>query len=93
MLVSLSPEIALQAWAGEYIAYDRASGDTRLLDQRAAAIIELLLIRPRTLEEVRSILLQQQTGLPAQEWQVELESCLANLLSLGVLHAHPNPSA
>ena len=93
MLVSLSPEVALQVWAGEYIAYDRASGDTRLLDQLAASIIELILIRPRSLDEVQSILLQQQTDIPTEEWRVEIETCLANLLSLGVIHAHSKSSA
>lgn len=88
MLVSLSPEIALHAWAGEYVAYGRLSGDTRLLDHIAASIIELLLMRARTPDEVQAILRQQETGMPEEEWQAEFEACLANLLTLGVLRAN-----
>ena len=88
MLVSLSPEIALHAWAGEYVAYDRVSGDTRLLDHIAASIIELLLMRPQTPDKVQAILRQQETDMPEEEWQAEFEACLANLLTLGVLRAN-----
>lgn len=88
MLVSLSPEIALHAWAGEYVAYDRVSGDTRLLDHIAASIIELLLMRPQTPEEIQAILLQRETHMPQDECLAEFEACIANLLTLSVLRAH-----
>ena len=88
MLVSLSPEIALHTWTGEYVAYDRVSGDTHLLDNVAAAIIEILLMRPRPPDELLSMLLQRDTNPPVGEPQLAFEACIANLLTLGVLRAH-----
>ena len=88
MLVSLSPEIALHTWTGENIAYDRVSGDTHLLDNVAAAIIEILLMRPRPPDELLSILLQRETDMPEGKWQLAFEACIANLLTLGVLRVH-----
>lgn len=88
MLVSLSPEIALHSWTGEYVAYDRVSGDTHLMDNIAASIIEILLMRPRPTDELINMLLQQETDSPEGNWQVAFEACIANLLALGVLRVH-----
>lgn len=88
MLVSLSPEIALHTWTGEYVAYDRVSGDTHLLDNVAAAIIEILRMRPRPPDELLFMLLQREINPPEGEPQLTFEACIANLLTLGVLRAH-----
>ncbi len=87
MLVSLSPDMALHAWDGEVVAYDRLSGDTRLLDHMATSVVELLLMRAQNPDDVLAILRQQEADVPVDEWRAEFEACLANLLTLGVLRA------
>ena len=86
----LSPEIALHSWSSEYVVYDRANGDTRLLDHMAGGIVELLSMQDQSQDMLSRTLRSRESHVPEEEWSAEFEACVANLLALDIIRTSPN---
>jgi PqqD family protein of HPr-rel-A system len=55
----------LQALDGTWVAFSAASGETQLLNNEAAALLEALIEKPRTISEVSELLASEAGVAPS----------------------------
>ena len=86
-LVADPSDLRWQAWEGTYSIYNRASGETHLLNELPAEILRRLSAGPTDSPSL-ALAIAEDLGLEnTREWQSKIDTILASLFELGLIES------
>jgi PqqD family protein of HPr-rel-A system len=83
--VAAGVRLHVRSWDGEFVLYNSASGDTHLLDARAAYALKVLERQPLSLAELVEIISALLEVEPNAKLSANLERLLSQFFRLGLL--------